>query len=103
MEYYVFATEAEGDACVTAINGTDWFPIVGLRNGVPDPTACQTTKWCEGPTEMASGEWAVPRIPTERLDYIGVPQEDRDAFLSAFGQDIRELTSEDFPAPPEEI
>lgn len=99
MEYYVFATQAEADACVAAINGTNWFPIVGNRAGVPDPSACQTTKWCDGPTEMLSGEWAVPRIPTSRMDYLEVPQAERDAFLAVYGQDIRDLGVADFPAP----
>ena len=103
MEYYVFATQEEADACVTFINNTPWFPIVGRRKGMPDPLACRTTKWCEGPSELTSGEWAVPRIPESRLDYVGVPQEDRDNFMVAFGQDIRELTSADFPVVEEEI
>jgi hypothetical protein len=50
----------------------------------------------ESATEMLSGEWAIPRIPESRLDYIGVPQENRDAFLSVFGQDIRSLSYSDF-------
>jgi hypothetical protein len=101
MEYYVFADEATANQCIGAINGTDWFPIVGNRNGVPDPTAQQTTCWCEAGQEMKSGEWAVPKIPDARLDYVGVPQEEREAFLAVFGQDIRDLTADDFPAPPE--
>lgn len=103
MECYVHPTETESDNCITAINNSGWFPIVGNRNGTPDPTAQPTTCWCEKGHEMLSGEWAVPRIPEARLDYIGVPQEERDAFLAAHGQDIRDLTSEDFPAPPEEV
>jgi len=101
-EYYVFATQAAGDACVAAINGTAWFPIVGKVQGVSAPDNQQTIKWCDGPVEMLSGEWAVPRIPTARLDALEVPQAERDAFLAAFGQDIRELTPADFPTPPEE-
>ena len=100
-EYYCFATEAEAQACLDYINGTAWFPIVGNRNGVPDPTAQATTKWADAPTEMASGEWCVPRIPASRLDALEVPQEDRDQFNAAFGQDIRSLDSTDFPDPPE--
>ena len=96
-EYYVFATEAEAQACIDYINGTPWFPIVGNRNGQPDPDAAKTEKWADSPTEMASGEWCVPRIPGERLDALGVPQETRDAAIAAYGQDIRVLEGSDFP------
>jgi len=100
-EYYVFATEAEAQACVDYINNTPWFPIAGKVNGKPAPESnAKTTKWCNSGTELANGEWAVPRIPESRLDTLEVPQEDRQAFLDAFGQDIRTLTSDDFPPPP---
>ena len=101
-EYYVFATEAEADACLNYINSTPWFPIVGKVNGVPAPEKQNTTKWADSPQEMTSGEWAIPRIEEARLDALEVPQEDRDAFMAAFGQDIRTLGPDDFPAPPEE-
>jgi hypothetical protein len=52
---------------------------------------------------MVSGEWAVPRIPESRLNYLEVPQADRDNFIAAFGQDIRQLTSADFPVIEEEL
>ena len=97
MEYYVFPTEVEAIACVNFINSTPWFPIVGKTNGVFNPDAQQTTYWVESPVELISGEWAVPRIPESRLDCISVTQEQRDAFLVAFGQDIRDLSNTDFP------
>ena len=100
-EYYVFPTEADAQACLDYINGTAWFPIVGNRNGQPAPDAQATERWAEAPTEMASGEWCVPRIPESRLDALGVSQEERDAGMAAYGQDIRELSDSDFPAPPE--
>ena len=103
MEYYVFATEAAAQACVDYINGTPWFPIVGTCSGQPAPTKQATTAWVDAPLEMLSGEWAVPRIPESRLDYVGVPQEDREAFIAAFGQDIRNLANSDFPTEDPEI
>jgi hypothetical protein len=95
-EYYVFATEAEAVNCMNYINGTEWFPITGKKNGVPAPESQKTTCWCTSASEMTTGEWAIPRIPANRLDAIGVPQGDRDAFIAAFGQDIRELSRDDF-------
>ena len=103
MEYYVFPTEAEAIGCVSYINSTPWFPIVGEVNGVPAPDHQVTTCWVESPTEMLSEEWAVPRIPEFRLDFLGVSQSDRDEFLVAFGSDIRELGSTDFPVIEEEL
>jgi hypothetical protein len=96
-EYYVFPNEIASQACVDYINNTPWFPIVGCVNGVPAPQNAKTIKWCDSGTEMASGEWAVPRVPETRLDALGVPQEDRDSFIAVFGQDIRDLSSVDFP------
>ncbi len=101
-EYYVQPNETAGLNCVAAINSSGWFPIVGNVKGVPAPQNQQTTQWVEAPIEMLSGEWAVPRIPEEKLDRAGVPQEDRDQFMAAFGQDIRTLGPEDFPEPPED-
>ena len=102
MEYYIFATEAGATACLDYINATPWFPIVGQSQGVPAPQNQTTTKWVEAPSEMLTGEWAVPRIPNARLDHLEVPQGSRDAFMSAFGQDIRGLDSGDFPSTGEE-
>jgi hypothetical protein len=92
MEYYVFQTIEDANACISAINDSGWFPIVGNKNGRPAPESQQTT---------CCGEWAVPRIPESRLDFMGIPQETRDAFLATYGQDIRELSSEDFPSEEE--
>jgi len=99
MDYYVFETKSEADSCIGAINGSGWFPLVGKVLGKPAPTRTKTTSWVESATEMTSGEWAIPRIPESRLDGMGVLQENRDAFLASFGQDIRELASIDFPQP----
>jgi hypothetical protein len=104
MEYYIFATEAGAVACLNYINSTPWFPLAGQVKGQPAPEANQkTTKWADAPQEMVSGEWAVPRIPESRLNYLEVPQADRDNFIAAFGQDIRQLTSADFPVIEEEL
>lgn len=95
MEYYVFQTESDAQGCIDYINSTPWFPIIGNKDGVPNPDAQTTTCWCETPSEMVSNEWAVPRIPNTRLDYLEVSQSDRDNFMATFGQDIRTLTVSD--------
>lgn len=102
MEFYVFSDQAGAQACIDYINSTPWFPIVGAVNGVPAPDKQMTTCWCDTPRELVSGEWVVPRIPTSKLDALEVPQEDRDAFLAAFGQDIRSLLHSDFVVIEEE-
>lgn len=96
-DHYVFQTEAEAQTCLGYINGTSWFPAAGAVMGQPAPGNQVTVKWAEAPREMLTGEWAVPRVPSKRLDIAGVPQEDRDAFMAAFGQDIRPLGPSDFP------
>lgn len=102
-EYYVFQTMQEEEACITTINSSGWFPIVGNKNGKPNPSAQQTTCWCKEGREMLSGERAVPRIPEDRLDFLGVSKLERDEFLMAFGQDIRQLSEQDFPQVDLEI
>ncbi len=99
MEYYVFQTEEQANACLAAINGSGWFPIVGFKNGDPAPNSQVTDKWVNRFKVMNTGEFVIKRIPESRLDFIGVPSEQRAAFLAAFGQDIRDLESSDFPAP----
>jgi hypothetical protein len=90
QEYYVFQTEAEAQACLDYINGSDWFPIVGSINGVPQPNKQTTTKWVEAVEEIGD-VWCVPRIHASRLDALGVSGDTRDQFIAAFGQDIRSL------------
>jgi len=103
MECYVFPTQAAAQACVDFINSTSWFPVIGNREGKPDPDAQKTEKWMDAPLELLTGEWAVTAIPQARLDAVGVPQQTRDEFISGFGQDIRELSSEDIVRVEEEI
>ena len=100
--YYCFATQTEAQSCLDYINSTPWFPIVGKKLGVDDFTSQKTEMWEESTSELLTGEWAIPRIPDSRLDYVGVPQEDRNAFLVAFGQDIRWLEKSEFAQPPDE-
>ena len=124
-EFYVYPDEAKAKEALDYINNSGWFPIIGLKFGVPNPTKGQTTSWRKTPKEMFSGEFAIDRIPEKSLDsvgelsqidvddgeggtykkwvYPGVPQEDRESFISAFGQDIRELSAGDFVPPPEEV
>ena len=96
MEHYVFPSEVKALACVNYINNTPWFPVVGRVNGAIAPEDKQkTTKWVEAHIELLSGEWAVPRVPDSRLNYLSVPQADRAEFLAVFGNDIRTLTISD--------
>ena len=111
-EYYIYQTLEAANAGLSAIN--NFLPVVGFRKGVPAPERAQTTKWVNEPILMLSGEYAIPRIPTSRLDnagepvqidgvwtYPGIPEQERIDFITAHGQDIRELTEEDFPVEEE--
>jgi hypothetical protein len=101
VEYYVFATHAEAQACLDYINNSSWFPIAGTVRGTPAPSNQKTTNWSDEVREMLSGEWCVDRIPEHRLDFISVPAPDRASFLAAFGQDIRTLDVSAFPQAEE--
>jgi len=113
MEYYVYTTLEEANAASVEINA--FLPVVGLKKGLPAPLCVQTVEWVKEPSLMLSGEYAIPRIPQERLDnagepvevdgvwgYPGIPMQDRVDFIAAHGQDIRVLTSNDFPIIEEE-
>lgn len=101
-EFYVFQTEGQAQSCINFINAQPYYPVRGQYRGGPAPDNKQKTeRWTDAPREMVSGEWAVPRVPEPTLDYVGVPVEDRQAFLQNFGQDIRTLTVSDFTQPAE--
>jgi len=98
-EYYVHATKAASDACNAEINSFPQFPITSKVNGCDCADMQKTTNWAAEGRQMLTGEWATPRIPCCLLDALEIPEENRDAFLTAYGQDIRELDSvTDFPA-----
>jgi hypothetical protein len=96
MEFYVFNTQGQANGCLNAINNSGWFPIIGRNKGAPAPHKQQTIDWRDSPKEMLSGEWAVPRPAANRLDFIGVPANERASFLAVYGGDIRTLTGSDF-------
>jgi len=96
-EYYVFQTKDKADECLAFINSSNFFPIEGRVSGARAPEDRQkTTKWAEASMEMNSGEFAIPRVPSNLLDYCSCPQESRDSFLEIYGQDIRTLQPSDF-------
>jgi hypothetical protein len=68
------------------------------------PQLKQRQDGSRAPLQRLDGEWAYPmNALSTRLDYLDVSQENRDHFLAAFGQDIRELTSADFHQPVGDI
>jgi hypothetical protein len=87
-DFYCFNTESEAIDCINAINGMSYFPLkVGTG---------QMIKWSNTPLVLKSSGYAVPRIPESLLNYAKIPQEDRESFLSVYGQDIRQLSPTDF-------
>ena len=98
-EYYVWDTEVAAQAALDFINGTGWFPIVGrnAKTGLPAPDKQMTTKWADEVQERVDGKWCFPRVKEARLDALGVPAEDRQAFLDAFNPTIEEYQNDWFP------
>ena len=106
MEYYVFKTRTEADACVKYLNvDKGWYPIVGNVKGIPAPQNQQTLRWVEGPIEMKDGSFAVPKLPEQAFDHMKVPvtAEDKADLLVEHGKDIRELSAADFPEPKDDV
>lgn len=109
MEYYVYQNIEAAQSALSIIG--QWTPIVGLNNGQPAPENQQTELLISQPVLMLSGEYAIPSLSENRLrgagelsqdengvwNYAGVAQTQIDEFLN-HGQDLRTLTSVDFPA-----
>ena len=99
-EYYVWDTESEAQTALDYINASGWFPIVGVNaaTGDPQPDKQQTILWAaEVLQRVTDNKWCFPRIPEARLDAIGVPAEDRQAFLDTFNPSIEEYDPSWFP------
>jgi len=86
-EYYVHANKADNDECNAAINSF-----------VKNLNLSGTVDWVTEGRQTLSGEWATKRVPSWILDELEISQQERDAFLAVYGQDIRELCNvADFP------
>jgi len=88
-EFYVWDTEVEAQSALDFINSTEWFPLIGSDpTGNKRPDKQKTICWATNVLERLDGKWTFARIPSELLDYAGVPEEDREAFLTAFNPTI---------------
>jgi hypothetical protein len=96
MEYYVFNTAGKAQAAINDINANSAFPVTGKRRGKPAPDKQKTERWADEPLELKSGEFAVPRVPAIFMDELNIPTAARKGFLAKHGQDIRELSTDDF-------
>jgi hypothetical protein len=90
MEWYVFTTQEQAQDALDYVNSFPVFPIVGERAGAPDPSAQLTTCWCESLRQRVDGKWCFPRIPSERLDLMGVSMEQRLHFFQTFNPVVEE-------------
>lgn len=103
-KYYISQTFEKSEECRAVLNNDDVYPVRGLVNGQPAPDNAQkTTQWADKSVELLTGEWGVLCIPQIRLDAIGYPLEARAAFIASYGQDIRELSNDDFVITSVEI
>lgn len=102
-EYYVWDLEAQAQAALDFINATGWFPIVGrnAKTGELQPDKQMTTSWATEVQERVDTKWCFSRIPEATLDALGVPAEDRQAFLDAFNPTIEEYQDWWFPKEDE--
>ena len=89
-EYYVWENESDATAAMNYINNSGWFPVVGYNaeTGEPQPDCQQTTQWQDTPTQRCDNKWVVHRIPQDILDFLGVSEEQRQAFLNTFKPSI---------------
>ncbi len=90
MEYYVFSDQTTAQSALDYINAFPVFPIIGQRGGNPDPAAQPTVRWCDEITPRDDGKWVFPRIPSARLDAMGVTAEQRLEFFRLFSPAVEE-------------
>lgn len=99
MEYYVFDTEQEAQDALDFINTSGWFPLTGNdpSNGASKPDGPKTETWCENIIERLDNKWCFPRIPSDLMDTIKVPAEQRQFFLDTFTPAIEQFDPSWFP------
>jgi len=95
IEYYVWPpADPRAQAALDYINGTSWFPVIGrnAKTKAYEPNKQKTTKWCEEVSVRngTDNSLCFPKIPDVVLDAVGVPEEDRQAFLDTFQPTIEE-------------
>jgi hypothetical protein len=85
-EWYRWDNETDAQAALDYLNNHPALPHVGVnaKTGQPEPDKCQTTKWCDAVTACTDGKFGFPRVTTTWLDVLGISEEDRTAFLTAF-------------------
>lgn len=86
-EWYLWATEAEADAALAAINGNPAFPV-SVLDPATDEATVSVASWCSAPREMQDGRWGFPRISTDILDEWNISVASREAWLAAFAPAI---------------
>ena len=98
MEYYVWNSLEDAKYGLEYINNSGWFPIIGYNalTGKLEPDKQITTKWQDLPKLLKDGRWAVTRIPSSRLDDLGVMEEERLLFFAETNPTIEDLIPDDF-------
>ena len=66
-EHYIFNTEQAAIDAEAYICDKAGYPWVGNRNGVPDPTAQQTTGWAVPWQRVNDNKWVVPVVPMAKM------------------------------------
>jgi len=84
QDFYIFDTKLKAENALNYINNSNWFPADG---GL-------TVKWADEVTELIDGRFAIPRIPSARLDLIGVENSQRLDFFNANPCQIEQISNE---------
>jgi hypothetical protein len=103
MEYYVWNTQSEAQSALDYINNLSVFPIIGknAKTGEECPNKQQTTAWTDEVLERTDGKWCFVRIPSARLDVLGISAGDLQSFLDTHNPTIETYQESWFPEPSE--
>lgn len=96
-EYDVFPNYTKARRALDFINSNPVFPIVGVnqKTGKPAPDCAKGEVWIREPIPLAdennlpTGEYAIPRIPDNKLDEYAINPASRAQYRANYGGQLR--------------
>ena len=102
----IFPTLEIAEQALTAINNNERFPSVGLdaNTGILQPEKTKTEVWfpVEDIYALTDGRFGFPKVSDERLEYVGVTQEESQQWANYYGA-VVEDASDLMPIEEEEV
>jgi len=104
-EYYVWNTKKEADDALQFINSSGWFSAIGKnqKTGNQNPDKQKTTAWVKKSKKRYDDKYCFPLIPSQLLNELGIPETERNYFMSFYNPTIEVWDSSWFPEEYESV